>query len=202
TATSASAASSSTWDSVAQCESTGNWNINTGNGFSGGLQFTPSTWAAYGGTQYASSAAQATKGQQIAVAEKVLASQGPGAWPVCSVKAGLTKGGTAPQVDTTSASAPVKSTKQADQSTKTAPKNDTQAASRSTERKPVAKTTPDTAAAPVQKSTGGSYTVKSGDTLGAIAAAHGVNLTTLYSNNAQVIGGNIDMILPGQVLSI
>ncbi|MGW4651983.1 transglycosylase family protein, partial [Kitasatospora sp. NPDC004289] len=196
TATSASAASSSTWDSVAQCESTGNWNINTGNGFSGGLQFTPSTWAAYGGTQYASSAAQATKGQQIAVAEKVLASQGPGAWPVCSVKAGLTKGGTPAQTDTT---APAKSTKQADQSTKAAPKNDTQAASRGTERKPVEKTAP---AAPVQKSTGGSYTVKSGDTLGAIAAAHGVNLTTLYSNNAQVIGGDIDMILPGQVLSI
>ncbi|GAA3005639.1 resuscitation-promoting factor protein RpfA [Kitasatospora albolonga] len=199
TATSASAASSSTWDSVAQCESTGNWNINTGNGFSGGLQFTPSTWAAYGGTQYASSAAQATKGQQIAVAEKVLASQGPGAWPVCSVKAGLTKGGAPAQTDT---SAPVKSTKQADQSTKAAPKNDTQAASRGTERKPVAKTTPDTAAAPAQKSTGGSYTVKSGDTLGAIAAAHGVDLTTLYGNNAQVIGSDIDMILPGQVLSI
>ncbi|MGW4651219.1 transglycosylase family protein [Kitasatospora sp. NPDC004289] len=199
TATSASAASSSTWDSVAQCESTGNWNINTGNGFSGGLQFTPSTWAAYGGTQYASSAAQATKGQQIAVAEKVLASQGPGAWPVCSVKAGLTKGGTPAQTDTTSASAPVKSTKQADQTTKAAPKNDTQAASRGTERKPVANTAP---TAPVQKSTGGSYTVKSGDTLGAIAAAHGVNLTTLYGNNAQVIGGDIDMILPGQVLSI
>ncbi|MGW2398208.1 transglycosylase family protein [Kitasatospora sp. NPDC001664] len=203
TATSASAASSSTWDSVAQCESTGNWNINTGNGFSGGLQFTPSTWAAYGGTQYASSAAQATKGQQIAVAEKVLASQGPGAWPVCSVKAGLTKGGTPAQTDTTAASAPVKSAKQADQSTKAAPKNDTQAASRGTERKPVAKPVEKTAtAAPVQKSTGGSYTVKSGDTLGAIAAAHGVDLTTLYGNNAQVIGGDIDMILPGQVLSI
>ncbi|MER5862879.1 transglycosylase family protein [Kitasatospora sp. NPDC002040] len=188
TATSASAASSSTWDSVAQCESTGNWNINSGNGFSGGLQFTPSTWAAYGGTQYAASADQASKGQQIAVAEKVLAGQGPGAWPVCSVKAGLTKGGTPAQVDTT--------TKSADQSTKAAPKNDTTAASRSTERKPVEKTTP------AQKSTGGNYTVKSGDTLNAIAAAHGVNLNTLYTNNAAVIGSDIDLILPGQLLSI
>ncbi|WP_063857223.1 MULTISPECIES: transglycosylase family protein [unclassified Kitasatospora] len=199
TASSASAASSSTWDAVAQCESTGNWNINTGNGFSGGLQFTPSTWAAYGGTQYAASADQASKGQQIAVAEKVLASQGPGAWPVCSVKAGLTKGGSAAQVDTSAAAAPAKSTKSADQTTKAAPKNDTSAASRSTERKPVETAAP---AAPVQKSTGGSYTVKSGDTLNAIAAAHGVNLNTLYTNNAAVVGGDIDLILPGQVLSI
>ncbi|MFJ1708185.1 transglycosylase family protein, partial [Kitasatospora sp. NPDC088346] len=76
---------------VAQCESTGNWSINSGNGFYGGLQFTNSTWAAYGGTSYAPQANLASKAQQIAVAEKVLASQGPGAWPVCSVKAGLTK---------------------------------------------------------------------------------------------------------------
>ncbi|MED7948224.1 transglycosylase family protein [Streptomyces sp. BE303] len=100
TATSASAASVSTWDAVAQCESGGNWAINTGNGFYGGLQFTSSTWAAFGGTAYASQANLATKAQQIAVAEKVLASQGPGAWPVCSVKAGLTKGGAPAAVDT------------------------------------------------------------------------------------------------------
>jgi hypothetical protein len=83
---SASAATASGWDAVAQCESTGNWSANTGNGFSGGLQFTPSTWAAYGGTQYASSAHQASKGEQIAVANKVLADQGKGAWPVCGAK--------------------------------------------------------------------------------------------------------------------
>ncbi|WP_371495727.1 transglycosylase family protein [Kitasatospora sp. NBC_00374] len=100
TAGSASAASVATWDKVAQCESSGNWSINTGNGFYGGLQFTSSTWAAFGGTAYAPQANQATKDQQIAVAEKVLASQGPGAWPVCSVQAGLTKGGEAPQIDT------------------------------------------------------------------------------------------------------
>ncbi len=91
TATGASAAPASTWDKVAQCESTGNWAINSGNGFYGGLQFTNSTWAAFGGTSYAPRADLATKAQQINVAEKVLASQGPGAWPVCSVKAGLTK---------------------------------------------------------------------------------------------------------------
>ncbi|WP_304441493.1 transglycosylase family protein, partial [Kitasatospora sp. MBT63] len=84
TATGASAAPASTWDKVAQCESTGNWAINSGNGFYGGLQFTNSTWAAFGGTSYAPRADLATKAQQINVAEKVLASQGPGAWPVCS----------------------------------------------------------------------------------------------------------------------
>ncbi|WP_033820676.1 transglycosylase family protein, partial [Kitasatospora sp. MBT63] len=80
TAGSASAASVATWDKVAQCESSGNWSINTGNGFYGGLQFTSSTWAAFGGTSYAARADLASKDQQIAVAEKVLASQGPGAW--------------------------------------------------------------------------------------------------------------------------
>ena len=82
---SASAATASEWDAVAQCESGGNWSINTGNGYYGGLQFSASTWAAYGGTQYASTANQATKAQQIAIAEKVLASQGKGAWPSCGV---------------------------------------------------------------------------------------------------------------------
>lgn len=90
----ASAASISTWEKVAQCESTSNWSINTGNGYYGGLQFSPSTWAAYGGHKYAPNAHLATKQQQINIAEKVLASQGPGAWPVCSARAGLTKGGT------------------------------------------------------------------------------------------------------------
>ncbi|MDH6132017.1 hypothetical protein P3T37_002743 [Kitasatospora sp. MAA4] len=89
TATAASAASTSTWEKVAQCESTGNWSIDSGNGFSGGLQFTQSTWAAFGGTAFADKASHATEAQQISVAEKVLAAQGPGAWPVCSVKAGL-----------------------------------------------------------------------------------------------------------------
>ncbi|GHA87429.1 hypothetical protein GCM10010346_07710 [Streptomyces chryseus] len=86
---SASAAPTADWSAVAQCESGGDWNANTGNGFSGGLQFTPSTWAAYGGTKYASSAHQATPQQQAAVADKVLQGQGIGAWPVCGAKAGL-----------------------------------------------------------------------------------------------------------------
>ena len=85
---SANAASDSTWDRLAECESSGNWSANTGNGFSGGLQFTKSTWNAFGGGQFAPVAHQASRSEQIAVAEKVLAGQGWGAWPVCSKKAG------------------------------------------------------------------------------------------------------------------
>jgi hypothetical protein len=79
----AAAAPDSEWDRVAACESGGNWGINTGNGYHGGLQFSQGTWASHGGGEYASSANQATRDQQIAVAERVLASQGRGAWPVC-----------------------------------------------------------------------------------------------------------------------
>jgi hypothetical protein len=90
----ANAASDSTWDRLAQCESTSNWAINTGNGFSGGLQFTKSTWNAFGGGQFAPAAHQATREQQIVVAEKVLAGQGWGAWPACSKKIGASGGAT------------------------------------------------------------------------------------------------------------
>ena len=79
------------WDRVATCESGGRWHINTGNGYYGGLQFSSGTWRAYGGGSYASRADRATKAEQIAIARRVLASQGPGAWPVCSRRAGLTK---------------------------------------------------------------------------------------------------------------
>lgn len=85
----APAAGYGVWDSLAQCESGGNWAIDTGNGFSGGLQFTDSTWAAFGGTEYAPRASQATREQQIAVAEKVQASQGWGAWPACTASLGI-----------------------------------------------------------------------------------------------------------------
>ena len=79
----ASAATDGEWDKVAKCESGGNWAINTGNGYQGGLQFSPGTWSSHGGGEYAPSAHMATKEEQIAVAERVLASQGRGAWPVC-----------------------------------------------------------------------------------------------------------------------
>ncbi|MFJ6141157.1 transglycosylase family protein [Kitasatospora sp. NPDC092286] len=229
TATSASAASVSTWDKVAQCESGGNWAINTGNGFYGGLQFTSSTWAAFGGTAYASQAHLATKAQQISVAEKVLASQGPGAWPICSVKAGLTKGGAPAAVDTSAGST---AAKPAAPATTPAPKP--AQAPKATEAPkaaaPKATEAPKAAAAPkaadsaqswksdnaaksaqagkgrasnnAKPVTGGTYTVKAGDTLSSIAAAKGVDWHTLYNDNAKVIGGNPDLILPGQTLTV
>ncbi|MDT5197516.1 MAG: resuscitation-promoting factor RpfA [Mycobacterium sp.] len=79
----AGAATDSEWDQVAHCESGNNWAINTGNGYQGGVQFSPSTWASHGGGEFAPAANMATKEEQIAVAERVLASQGRGAWPVC-----------------------------------------------------------------------------------------------------------------------
>jgi resuscitation-promoting factor RpfA len=82
----ASAAPESAWDKLAQCESGGNWNTNTGNGYYGGIQFNAQTWRAYGGSGMPH---QASKAQQIAVAERTLAAQGWGAWPACSRKMGL-----------------------------------------------------------------------------------------------------------------
>ena len=182
TATGASAADSSTWNAVASCESTNDWSANTGNGFYGGLQFTPSTWAAYGGTAYAASADQATQGQQIAVAENVLASQGPGAWPVCGPQAGLTAGGTPASTTTTSTS------------------DDTAPAATST---PSTDTSTSTSTESAPAATGaGSYTVQSGDTLGSIAAANGTSWQSLYSANQSVIGADADTIYPGQTLTI
>jgi peptidoglycan hydrolase-like protein with peptidoglycan-binding domain len=83
-------ATETVWDRVAQCESGGNWAINTGNGYYGGLQFSASTWTGFGGGQYAPRADLATKPQQVEIAQEVLKVQGPSAWPVCSVRAGLT----------------------------------------------------------------------------------------------------------------
>jgi resuscitation-promoting factor RpfA len=79
----AAAATDGEWDQVARCESGGNWKINTGNGYYGGVQFAAGTWASHGGGEFAPSAQLATRAQQIVVAERVLATQGRGAWPVC-----------------------------------------------------------------------------------------------------------------------
>ncbi|MFJ9951778.1 transglycosylase family protein [Kitasatospora sp. NPDC091207] len=219
TATSASAASTSTWDAVAQCESGGNWSISTGNGFSGGLQFTPSTWAAYGGTAFASQANQATKAQQISIAEKVLASQGPGAWPVCSAKAGLAKGGAPAAVDTSAPAAgaakpaapkaaapraqqPAKpaQTPQAKQAPSKPAQGDQAQKTQSWKSQDVAK--PAKPAANDRNASGGSYTVKSGDTLSDIAAKFGLDTANLHAKNVKAIGGNPDLIFPGQTLSV
>jgi hypothetical protein len=89
----AEAASDRTWNRLAQCESGGNWHINTGNGYYGGLQFSASTWRGFGGGKYADYAHRASREQQIRIAEKVLNGQGWGAWPACSSKLGLSGNG-------------------------------------------------------------------------------------------------------------
>ncbi|WP_338672472.1 transglycosylase family protein [Streptomyces sp. SCSIO 30461] len=99
--TSASAASVETWDKVAECESGGDWSINTGNGYYGGLQFAQSSWEAAGGLEYAERADLATKDQQIAVAENLLAVQGPSAW-ACASAGDLTSDGPAPDINPSS----------------------------------------------------------------------------------------------------
>jgi hypothetical protein len=99
-ASGASAADGTTWDRVADCESGGSWSADTGNGYYGGLQLTQDDWEKYGGLAFASSPDQASRSQQIAVAEKVLADRGPGVWPTCALLAGLTKDSGAAKVDT------------------------------------------------------------------------------------------------------
>ncbi|WP_406287106.1 transglycosylase family protein [Streptomyces sp. NBC_00209] len=98
-AASAHAADTATWDRVADCESGGMWSADLGNGSYGGLQFTPELWKAYGGEAYAERADLASRSQQIAVAERVLAAKGPKAWPSCAVISGLTKAAGKADVD-------------------------------------------------------------------------------------------------------
>jgi LysM repeat protein len=172
----AHAAGTDIWNKVAACESSGNWSINTGNGYYGGLQFTRSTWAAYGGTRYAPRADLATEGQQIAVAEKVLEGQGPGAWPVCSVRAGLTRGGPAPGTPAPAAHPAKRSV-----------------------RDVTPQTTPQSLAGSAEM-----YAVVRGDTLSGIADAHHVQggWQRLYASNRGTVGADPDLILPGQRLDL
>ncbi|WBB58962.1 transglycosylase family protein [Streptomyces sp. WMMC500] len=182
----AQAASVDTWDRVAQCESGGDWSISTGNGFYGGLQFVQSTWEGYGGTQYAPRADQATKEQQIEIAEKVLASQGPGAWPVCSGQAGLTQGGPAPDLSTGGG-------EEAEQESAPAAQTESEQAAKDE--------APKQEQAPEKKyEKAGNYTVVSGDTLWDIARKHGIagGWQSIYEGNKDVIGDDPDLIFPGQ----
>jgi resuscitation-promoting factor RpfA len=171
------------WSGVAQCESGGNWSINTGNGFYGGLQFTQSTWAGYGGTAYASRADLASPSQQIAVAEKVLAGQGVGAWPVCGKH--LTGGTTSVPVAQAAPKAAAKA------APKAAPKRAPQAATRSTRKAPAVTTS----------AASGSYRVQAGDTLAKIAAKNGTTWQALYAQNRSVVS-NPNLIFVGQTLHV
>ncbi|AZP18372.1 transglycosylase family protein [Streptomyces aquilus] len=190
----ASAATASEWDAVAQCESGGNWSINTGNGYYGGLQFSASTWAAYGGTAYAPQANQASKAQQIAVAEKVLASQGKGAWPTCGVGlsgAAYNGGGSSSSGSSSSSSDSGTSTRSSEQS-----------ASRSSERTAAKKTVTTPTGKKVKKGDG-EYKVVKGDTLSSIAEKHKVKggYQTLFKLNKDIIE-DANLIYPGQQLHL
>jgi hypothetical protein len=165
----AAAADSGVWDRIAQCESGGNWHINTGNGYYGGLQFAASTWNAYGGTAYAPTADRASRSQQIAVATKVQRAQGWGAWPTCSARAGASGGAPAAAPVTSAAPAPAKPPK--------APARSTEHADRGSSR--------------------GDYTVRQGDTLSGVAARHGTTWQRLYAANKAAIGADPDVIVPG-----
>jgi len=169
-----------TWDSLAQCESGGNWATNTGNGYTGGLQFSDSTWAAYGGT---GSAANASRDQQIAVAEKVQASQGWGAWPSCAAQLGLSGGATAvaPQsVPVQIPQTPVPQVPVTQAPAVSAPQH----------------------AAPVPLS-GETYTVEPGDTLSIVAEKLGVEggWERLADANLDTVA-NPNLVFAGQVLQL
>ncbi|MER5526586.1 transglycosylase family protein [Streptomyces sp. NPDC002677] len=188
----AEAADNGVWDRIAQCESGGNWHINTGNGYYGGLQFSASTWRAYGGTAYASTADQASREAQIAVATKVQQAQGWGAWPVCSARAGAT--GSAPE----GASATTKSsTESATRST-----GGSAAGSTTTKSAPAHKKAQRPTAHTGRSSARGDYTVREGDTLSGIAERHGITWQRLYAANEAVIGGDPNLIVPGQRLAL
>ncbi|MGW1088894.1 transglycosylase family protein [Streptomyces sp. NPDC002596] len=205
-ATGASAASVATWDAVAQCESGGNWSINTGNGYYGGLQFSQSSWAAAGGTQYAPRADLATKAQQIATAEKLLDMQGPGAWG-CAGAGNLTNDGVDPGVHTGSTaqqSAPAQESKQA--APKQAEHTEAPAASRAdrgTAPKAEAKKTVTTPTGAKVAKGDGEYKVKSGDSLSKIAAQHKVKggWQQLFKLNKDIVE-DADLIYPGQQLHL
>lgn len=141
----------SVWDRVAECESGGDWGINTGNGYYGGLQFNPRTWAAFGGR---GSAHQASRDEQIAVARRTLAVQGPGAWPVCSRRAGLTRANGGGDASSPRAG------------------NTTERAERPARIRPTQPTRP-----------ARSVVVRRGDTLGEIAAAHGTTWRRVHAVN-------------------
>ncbi|HET9383375.1 MAG TPA: transglycosylase family protein [Streptomyces sp.] len=188
----ASAATTSEWDAVAQCESGGDWSINTGNGYYGGLQFSASTWASYGGTQYAASADRASKAQQIEIAEKVLAGQGKGAWPVCGTGLSSTPN------DGASASGGAAGEKKADAPDRSAE----QPASRSQER-PAAKKTVTTPTGKKVKRGDGEYKVVKGDSLSSIAEEYDVKggWAKLFKLNEDIVQ-EADLIYPGQRLHL
>ncbi|MEU8432750.1 transglycosylase family protein [Streptomyces sp. NPDC029216] len=192
----AQAASVDTWNKVASCESTNNWQTNTGNGYYGGLQFSQSTWREFGGTAYAPRADLATKDQQIAVAEKVLKGQGPKAWPACGPQAGLSRSATAPKTEAAPAAKP------------SAPAAKPPQAQAPMDRIQPTKATTGTPVS-MPRPTGTSvlpnpYTVAPGDSLSSIAGRQHVEggWQALYETNRSTVGANPNLIFPGQRLTL
>ncbi|MFE3765099.1 transglycosylase family protein [Streptomyces sp. NPDC059104] len=212
----AHAASVDTWNKVAECEATGDWKINTGNGYFGGLQFSQSTWRDFGGTAFAARADLATKDQQIAVAEKVLRGQGPQAWPACGPQSGLSRSGAAPATAGTASPKPARSQAEPDQAESDQAKPDQ---AKSAQPEPARTQAPmdrlqatkATTGTPVvmPRPTGTSvlpnpYVVAPGDSLSTIAVEQHVEggWQALYETNRSTVGGNPDMIFPGQRLTL
>ncbi|MFG2195976.1 transglycosylase family protein [Streptomyces sp. NPDC048639] len=172
------------WDRLAVCESGGNWRTDTGNGYSGGLQFSDTTWRAYGGGSFASRAAQASRAQQISVAQRTLTAQGWGAWPACSASLGLRS--TAPG---DAAPAP-----EGAGSTSRRPSGVQPQRAESGEEHGGRDGT--------RRNLGRGHVVKPGETLSGIAFEHGVGWMHVYRLNRGVIGGDPDLILPGVRLAM
>lgn len=202
----ANAADGATWDALAECESGGSWSTSTGNGFSGGLQFTPSTWAAHGGT---GSAENASRAEQIAVAEKVLDNQGWGAWPACSSKLGLSGGGGGSQVSSQSAEiqqAPVQQAPVAEAPVQQqAPVEQAPVEQAPVQQAPVQQA-PAPAAAPAVEApavSGETYAVQSGDTLATIAESMGLQggWEDLFAANTDTVS-DPNLIFVDQVLQV
>lgn len=195
TATGAQAASVGNWDKVAQCESSGNWQANTGNGHYGGLQFSNSSWDAAGGTKYAPRADQASKGQQIATAERLLKMQGPGAWQ-CAGAGNLTAGGPSPDVQAGGGSQQQGQPQDRgqDRADRSADRGQPESAPQSQPKS--------TSQPKPHKNGHGNYTVRHGDTLASIATAHNEKWQQIYQDNKSVIGKDADLILPGQKLQV
>jgi len=188
TAAPAQAATADQWDAVAKCESGGNWAINTGNGYYGGLQFALSTWQGYGGS---GNPAAASKAEQIRIAEKVLAGQGKGAWPVCGVGLGApsASSSSAPQVAARPAPAPA-----AEQQA---------LAAQAPQQEPAHTHPQPVPAAPQVTVSAATYTVKSGDTMSKIAQANNVQggFMALFERNRDVVE-NVNLIFPGERLKL
>ncbi len=183
------AASDSTWDALAECESGGDWDTNTGNGYYGGVQFSQSTWEGYGGTEYAPRADLASREQQIAIAERVLAGQGWDAWPTCSDQVGASGSGD-PNATASSSGGSGGSAEPETQSEPVETESSTAA--------------PQAPAGPITfQQPGSDYTVAPGDTLAGIARAQNVpgGWQQIMDRNQEMID-DPGLIFPGQQLDL